>query len=77
MRRAAKRAPRPVNGVVGSKLPAAAAEELVDDAPGALDAALGLVLGAVCFDAQVNVPLTIEFDLSFSNGVQSKVVLEV
>lgn len=77
MKRAAKTAPRPVNGVVGSKLIATAAEELVDEDPGALDAALGLVLGAVCLAAQVNTPLTTEFCLSFSKGVQSKVVLEV
>ena len=51
MRRAATRAPRPVNGVEGSK--AAAPDLLVDEEPGALDAALGLVLGAVCAFAQV------------------------
>ena len=43
MKRAAKIAPRPVKGVVGSKLAAAAL--LVGEEPGALDAALGLVLG--------------------------------
>jgi hypothetical protein len=47
MKRAAKRAPRPVKGVVGSKLAAAAPLELVDEDAGALDAALGLVLGWV------------------------------
>jgi hypothetical protein len=51
MSRAARRAHRPVNGVEGSK--AAADELLVDEEPGALDAPLGLVLGAVCFVAQV------------------------
>jgi hypothetical protein len=76
MKRAAKTAPRPVKGVVGSKL-AAAALELVDEDPGALDAALGLVLGWVWPFAQVYTPLTIEFALSLSNCVQSKVVLEV
>jgi hypothetical protein len=45
MKRAAKTAPRPVKGVVGSKLAAAAPLELVDEDPGALDAAFGLVLG--------------------------------
>ena len=44
MKRTAKTAPRPVKGVVGSKL-AAAALDLVDEDPGALDAALGFMLG--------------------------------
>ena len=75
MRRAAKTAPRPVNGVLGLKL--AAADLLVDEEPGALDAALGLVLGAVCPFAQTAEPLTTEFCLSLLNAVQSKVVLVV
>jgi hypothetical protein len=62
---------------VGSKLTAAAAEELVDEDPEPLDGELGLVLGEACFAAQLNTPFTTEFCLSFSNGVQSKVVLEV
>ena len=77
MSRAAKRAPSPVRGVVGSKLPGAAAEELVEDEPGALLAALGFVFGLVCFDAQVKTPLTMELDLSFWSCVQSNVLLEV
>ena len=75
MKSAAKIAPRPVSGVVGSKVDAP--DLLVDEDPGALDAALGLVFGAVWLAAQVNRPFTTEFCLSFWNGVQSKVVLEV
>ena len=75
MRKAAKRAPRPVNGVEGSKT--TAPDVLVDEELGALDAAFGLMLGAVCPFAHVYTPLTTEFCLSLSNGVQSKVLLEV
>ena len=75
MKSAAKTAPRPVSAAVGWKVDAP--DLLVDEDPGALDAALGLIFGEVWLEAQVNTPFTTEFCLSCSNGVQSKVVLEV
>jgi hypothetical protein len=75
MKSAAKIAPKPASGVAGSKVDAP--DLPVDEDPGALDAALGLVFGAVWPGAQVNTPFTTEFCLSFWNAVQSKVLLEV